>query len=276
MQALGSSRGLPTGAERFVICIVRCTILLVASLQVSATAAFCWEKEFMSRASEQPTATASQSEAQKFLAEATNRMERERGRLSVLIPQAEYASDLVRALADNPYGAFHPEVQGAYKAKVDQLFKLGRVVREGENGTEIAALEEQINKDNNLLAEQIAQAEKIAQNSSSGGHKFVRGSMGQWVPQAEASVQNSSQRQLRKTERSQMEQAVWIAGLVRHRYDARDLSDEQLISLHQQALPILEIQHTKRAADAAMSEATRARQEAERALQEAQRARSGW
>ena len=134
-------------------------LLLVASLQASATTAFCWEKEFISRASEQPTATAAQSEAQNFLAEATTRMERESGRLSVLIPQAEYASDLVRALADNPYGALRPEVQGAYEAKADELFKQGRVVREGENGNEVEALEGKMVKDSHQLSQQIAQAE---------------------------------------------------------------------------------------------------------------------
>jgi hypothetical protein len=214
--------------------------------------------------SQQSSAASGASEAERFLADAYNRVDREKGRLSILIQQAEYASDVVRLLADHPYGSLSPEAEGAYEAKIDVLMKQGRICRDGESEQEIAALEATVSQKRNELAQQIAQAEATLQTTSSA------------AASGGSSFNSAPQRQLRKTERSQMEQAVWNAGLVGHRYDARKLTDEELINLHQRAQPVLELQQTKQAADAARSEAEQARREAERALQEAQRARQGW
>ncbi len=78
---------------------------------------------------------------------------------------------------------------------------------------------------------------------------------------------------LGKSLRGQMEQAVWLAGLVSHRYDARKLTDEELINLHRQAQPTLELKKAEREAKSARAEADRARQEAANARQEAERAK---
>jgi hypothetical protein len=62
----------------------------------------------------------------------------------------------------------------------------------------------------------------------------------------DSAIKTTEPRKLRKTERSQMEQAVWGAGLVSHRYDARKLSDEELRELHIKAQPILEVKGLRR------------------------------
>jgi hypothetical protein len=62
---------------------------------------------------------------------------------------------------------------------------------------------------------------------------------------AEGSETKVPAKKLKKTVRMQMEQAVWIAGLVHHRYDARDLSDSELVELHRKAQPILELQRLR-------------------------------
>jgi hypothetical protein len=244
---------------------MRWTVALAASFQLALVlnSALAWEKEFVNRVAEQSAAN-HQIEAQRFLSDAHSRMEREKGRLSILIPQAEYVSDALRVLADHLYGSLSPEVVGAYEAKLDTLNNQGRVVRDGEDRNELAALQANAERRREELVQQIAQAEAVLQGGSSAGTS------------AGSSYNPAPQRQLRKTERSQMEQAVWNAGLVGHRYDARKLTDEELINLHQRAQPVLELQQTKRAADAARIEAEQARRDAERALQEAQRARQGW
>jgi hypothetical protein len=193
---------------------------------------------------------AQQMQARGFLSETYSRMEMEKGRLSILIPQAEYASDVVRLFADHPYGLLSPEVVGAYDAKLSVLVKQGRMVRDGENGNEIEALEKKAEQKRYELSQQIAQAEATLQTASSAGAS------------GGSSFNPAPQRQLRKTERSQMEQTVWVAGLVGHRHDARKLTDEELINLHEQAQPILKLKQ--------------ASWDAERALEEAQRARQGW
>jgi len=244
---------------------MRWAVILTVSSQLSfiVTSAVAWEREFLDRVAQQSAAN-SQLEAEKFLSDAYSRIEIEKGRLSILIPQAEYCSDALRVLADHIYGSLSPEVVGAYDAKWDTLSSQGRTFRDGEDRNELRILQENAERRRQELIQQIAQAEATLQTASSAG--ATGGS----------SFNPTPQRQLRKTERSQMEQAVWLAGLVGHRYDARKLTDEELINLHQRAQPVLELQQTKRAADAARSEAEQARRDAERALQEAQRARQGW
>lgn len=197
-----------------------------------------------------------QAEAQSAAQDSNTRMQKEKGKLMLLIPQAETASDLVRAMSANPYGLQFSEVQGMFEARWKQLEQAGKMMREGEDSTQLAAQYEDAVKKVNEISSLLGQAS----NSNN-------------APSTNAGAAKQS---LRKTQRGQMEQAVWIAGLVHHRYDARDLTDEQLISLHQQALPILEMQAVRRDTESALREARAAKEEAQQAQQEAQRARSGW
>jgi len=196
-----------------------------------------------------------QAEAHSVLGDAATRMQKEKGKLMLLIPEAESASDLIRAMAENTYGFQLTDVQGMFEAKWKKLEEAGKMLREGDNSEQLNALYSDAVKKVNETSELLKQL-----NASC----------------APSSTSSSTYQSLRKTDRSQMEQAVWIAGLVGHRYDARDLSDEQLTTLHQQALPILETQAVRRETQSALREAQAARQEAQRARDEVRRATQGW
>ena len=197
-----------------------------------------------------------QAEAQSAAQDANARMQNEKGKLMLLIPQAEVASDLVRAMSENPYGYQFSEVQGMFVARWEQLKKAGKMLREGEDSTQLSAQYEIAVKKVNETSELLRQASSSSSAPSAGSE--------------------STGRSLRKTQRSQMEQAVWIAGLVGHRYRARDLTDGQLFGLHQKALPILEMQAVRRETQSALREAQAAKQEAAQAKEEARRAAQGW
>lgn len=63
---------------------------------------------------------------------------------------------------------------------------------------------------------------------------------------------------LRKTDRNRMQQDVRAAGLVSSAREARQLSDDELRSLYAQAIPILEMQRLRQAAESARAAAQRA------------------
>ena len=197
---------------------------------------------------QQPARSMSKLEAERFLANCDSRVEKESGRLSVLIPQAQHASDVIRALAAHPYGTLDPEVVGAYKAVVDLLVEQDSGVREGEDGQQIVVLEKEVSDRRKELLRQVAEAEAVLQDSSASTVRPER-----------STDTTSSQGRLRATDRSNMKRGVIWAKLVKNRREADALSDEQLRDLYIQAQPILNSQNALNIANQAARAAEKAR-----------------